>query len=74
MVVFTFAQAGAAKVEAQYRKTKFMQRLHCVVDDLIVHGPAMQRMWMANQGAVRCVQTAFIQQRLQPACRPIQKK
>lgn len=48
MIVFTFAQSSPAKIEAQHRKSKAVQRFHSVEDDFIVHGPAKQRVWMAD--------------------------
>ena len=38
MVVTSFAQPRPAKVEAQHREAKAVQRLHSVVNDLIVQG------------------------------------
>jgi hypothetical protein len=49
--VFARAQARAAKIEAQHRQAKGVERLRCLVNHFVVHGPAEQRMRMANDGS-----------------------
>src|ERR1700688_1936450 len=65
MIVLAMAQSRAAKIEAQHRKTKTVQRLHGMKDDLIVHGPAKQGMRMTDEGSVRGILGARIKQRLE---------
>ena len=64
-VVLAVAQAGAAKVEAQHRKSERVQRLHRVIHDLVVHGAAKQRMWMAHQRGVSRLRLSLVEQRFQ---------
>ena len=49
VVVFALTQPHAAKVEAQNGKPKGGEGFHRVVDNLVVHGAAAQRMGMADQ-------------------------
>src|SRR5206468_12466558 len=72
--MLSIAQARSAKVEPQYRKAKAAQRLHGVVNHLVVHRPAKQRMRMADQSGMRRVRLALIQQRLQPSRGPIEEE
>ena len=68
LIMFAVAEAGAAKVKAQHRKAKTVQRLHGVENNLVMQCPAKQGMGMANYCGVRRVPGAGIQQRFQAAC------
>jgi hypothetical protein len=71
-VVFAGTLSSAAKVEPQDRESERMQRFHGVVNDLVVHRPAKQRVWMANQSGVRGIPIADIQQSFESACRAVE--
>ena len=70
LVVRAFAQARAAKIEAQRRIAQPIQRLHRRKHHLVVHGAAVQRMWMADQRRPSRLRFATVQQRFQLARRP----
>ena len=55
LVVGAFAQACAAEVEAQHGQTEGREGLGRVVDDLVVHGAAAQRVGVGDQGGRRRV-------------------
>ena len=74
MIVFTLAQTRAAKVEAQHGKSKTIERLHGVKHDFVVQRATKQRMRMANDRGMRGVFRARVEQRLQPASTPVEKK
>ena len=74
MIVFTLAQTRAAKIEAQHGKTKTVQRLHGVKRDFVVQRATKQRMRMANDRGMGRVLRARVEQRLQPASGPVDKK
>ena len=74
MIVFTLAQTRAAKIEAHHGKTKTVQRLHGVKHDLVVQRATKQRMRMANDRGMRGVFRACVEQRLQPASAPVDRK
>jgi hypothetical protein len=74
MIVFALAQTGAAKIEAQHGKTKTIQRLHGVKDDFVVQRATKQRMRMANHRGMGRVLRARVEQRLQSASAPVEKK
>ncbi len=67
LIVRTFTKANAAKVEAKHRKAEGRERLHRVVDDLVVHRSAPMRVWVADQRGVGSVVAAGIQKGLQTA-------
>lgn len=71
MVVVALAQPGAAKVEAQHWKTKAVQRLHGVKDDLVMEGAAEQGVGMANQRRVRGLVGASVEQGFEPPARTV---
>ncbi|MGB7609106.1 MAG: hypothetical protein WBL97_11925, partial [Candidatus Sulfotelmatobacter sp.] len=48
VIVLAMAEAGAAKVEAQHRKTKTVQRLHGMKHNLVMQRSSKQRMRVAN--------------------------
>ena len=62
VVVGSLAEARAAKVEAQDGEAKGGERLHGVVDDLIVHGSAAWRVRVADDGGVGRVGAAGVEQ------------
>ena len=66
--VMSFAETGAAKIEAQHRPAQAplrrIQHLHGVVDDFVVHGAAAEGMRMADKRGEARIGRAFIQQRL----------
>ena len=74
VVVFALAQSRPAKIEAQHRKTKTVQRLHGVEDDFVVQRPAKQRMRMANHRRMRRILRAGIEQRFQPSRRTVERQ
>ena len=74
VVMFSLAQSHPAEVEAEYRKTKAVQRFHRMEHDLVVHGAAEHRMRMANQGGMGRVLRAGIEQGFEPACRAVEKQ
>src|SRR5262252_7652707 len=47
------AQSRAAEIETQHRNAQRVHGFRGVVNDLVVHRPAKQRMWMANQRCQR---------------------
>ena len=74
VIVFTLAQSRAAKIEAQHRKTKSVERFHRMEHNFVVQRPAKQRMWMANHRRMRRVLRTRVEQSLQPARRPLEKQ
>ncbi len=72
VVVRALAQAGAAKIEAQHRQPISLEGLHGVIDDLVVHGSAEERVRMANHGRVGGIGPPHIQQSFEPAVRAAQ--
>jgi len=60
-VVFPGAQTRAAKVEAQDRKSKRVQRLHRMENHLVVHRSAKNRVRMADESGVRRIGLANIE-------------
>src|SRR5258708_18282035 len=67
LVELPIAQTAAAKVEPHHRQPKGGEGLHRVVDDLIVHRAAAQRMRTADQRGIGSVLAASIQHRLKAA-------
>ena len=65
VIVFAVAQPSAAKVEAQHRKTKTVQRLHGVKHNLVMQRPAKQRMRMADDRRMGRILGACVEQRFQ---------
>ena len=57
----TFAQPDAAEVEPQHGQTEGRERLHRVVDDLIVHGATASGMRVADQRGVGSVVATGVQ-------------
>ena len=53
--VGAFGEAGAAEVEAQDGDAEAGEGLHRVVDDLVVHGAAEERVGMGDEGGVGAV-------------------
>src|ERR1700712_3445919 len=49
VVEIALAAANAAEVEAQCRKTAFLEHVEQLVDDLVVHRPAELRMRMKDE-------------------------
>ena len=68
------AQTGAAKVEAQHRKSKTVQGFHGVEDDLVMQGSAEQRMRMAYKRGVRGTLGAGVEQGFQASGRTVEKQ
>ena len=72
-VMDAFTEPGAAKVESQYRplqtEVRRVERLHRVVDNLVVHGAAAARMRMADESRAGGRVVAFIEQSFKPAGR-----
>ena len=63
--MLAFAQAGAAKIEAQHGESEAVERLHGVKDDFVVQRSAVQRMRMANEGGMRCAGRTGVEQGFQ---------
>jgi acetylornithine deacetylase len=74
VVVLARAQSGAAKVEAQHRETKTVQRLHGVKDDSVVQRSAVNRMRMAHQSRMGGIFRAPIEQSLQSPGGAVEKE
>jgi hypothetical protein len=73
-VVLAMAQSGAAKVEAQHRKSKIVQRLRSVEDNLVVQGSSEQRVRMTDDRSMRGVFRARVDQGFQTSGRTIEKE
>src|SRR5260370_24369011 len=67
LIVDAFAQPDAAKVEPKHRKTKGGERLHRVVNHLVVHRAASVRVRMAHQRCVGGVGASGIEKILKAA-------
>jgi hypothetical protein len=68
--MLALARAHTAKVEPQHHCARLPQAARQPENHFIVHGPAVQRMRMANQrGESRFSLFRFFQQRFQPARR-----
>lgn len=74
MIVLPVTESGAAKIETQYGKTKTVQRFHSVKHNLIVQGPAKQRMRMADERRVRRGISPGVEQRFQSSRWTFKKK
>ena len=59
--VLAFAQPAAAKVKAQNRKAKAVERLHGMKHNLIVHRPAKHGMRMAHQSGESSIVSARVE-------------
>lgn len=68
----SIAQPYAAVVKAQHRKPKVLERFHRVIDDLVMHRPATQRMRMSYHRSKRSVLSPRVQQSFQPTHRAAQ--
>lgn len=71
MIMFPVAQAGAAKIEAQHREGKTVQRFHGVKDHLVMKRSTVERMGMAHQSGARGLRSASIEQRFEAASRTV---
>ena len=60
-----FAEAGAAEVEAQRGQAEVREGLGRVVDDLVVHGAAAERMRVGDERGVECVRCPGVEKRLE---------
>src|SRR5207248_6591660 len=69
LVMFALAEPSTAKVEAQGRESKAVQRLHGSKHNLVMHGAAEHGMRMADQRGMGSVGGAGIEQRFQLSCR-----
>ena len=65
MRVLTLAESGAAKVEAQHRKSEAVESFHGVEDDFVVKSAAIKRVRMAYERCVCRRRRARIEQRFQ---------
>ena len=74
VVVFAFAESGAAKVKAQHWISKTVQRFHGVEHDFVVQGSAKQRMRMANHRRVGGVVVSCVEQRFQSSGRALEEQ
>ncbi len=50
--MFSFTQAGAAEVEAEYGESEVVERLHGVEDYFVVERSSVERMRMTDYGSV----------------------
>lgn len=71
-VMLAFAQASAAKVEAQNRAAKAMKDFGGMVDDLVVHGSAPEGVWVTDQTDELRARMAFIQYRFESPRRTLE--
>ena len=74
LVVRALAHSHASEVKAQHGEAKLLKGFCRLVDHLVVHGPAKQRMRMAHHGRKRWARAVFAnwhipQERLKPAGR-----
>jgi hypothetical protein len=65
--VFSFAEPKAAKIETQHRKSEAVQRLHRMKNNLVMHGAAVNRVWMANKRRMSRVLRAGVEQGFEAA-------
>ena len=72
VAVLSFTQPKAAKIEAQHRKSKTVERLHSMKHDFVVHGPAKYRVRMAYERRMGGVLSTRIEQRFQLSRRTIE--
>ena len=64
----SLAQAGSAEVETKHRQAEAGERLGRVIDDLVVHRPAAQRVRMRHDGSVQRIVGASIEDGFEPPC------
>src|SRR6185437_14905427 len=74
VVVLALAESGSAKIEAEHGKTKTIQGLHRVKDNLVVQGAAINRMRMAHNCGVSRIVGAEIQNGLKPSGWAVEEK
>src|SRR5450755_1554492 len=74
LIVFSFTQPCATKIEAQYRESKTVQRLHGVKDDFIMQSSTEERVRMADHGRMARIPGAGVEQRFQAAARAVEKE
>ena len=72
VVKLTLAQSDASKVEPNHRQSKRRERLHRVIDNLVMHRPTAKRMRMADERGIRSIFAARIQYSFKPARWPPQ--
>ncbi len=65
--MLAFTKTSAAEIEAEHGKSKTIQRLHGVENDLIVQGSAVQRMGMTNHRGMGGAGRSGVQQCFQPS-------
>ena len=65
-----FAEAGAAEVKAQRREAEVREGLGRVVDDLVVHGTAAQRMRVGDERGIERVRCSGVEKSLEAAGGP----
>src|SRR5439155_467192 len=68
VAVFSFTQPIAAKIEAQHRTSKTVQRFHGMKLHLVVHRAAVNRMRMTDQSRMTRVLCARVEQRFEASC------
>ena|SRR5947209_13223188 len=74
IVMRAFTEPSASKIETQHRESKRVQRLHRMIDNLIVHSAAIERMRMTDQSRMSCIRLALVEQCLQPSRRSLNKE
>ena len=52
VVMFTMAQSGSTKIEAQHGESETVQRLHGMKHYLVVKRSAVERVGMANNSSI----------------------
>ena len=66
-IVHAFAEAGSAEVEAQRGKAEVREGFGRVIDDLVVHGAAAERVRMGDERGIECVRVTGIEERFEVA-------
>lgn len=74
LIVRPLAQSRAAEIKAQDGKAKTIQRLHGVEDDLVVQGPAKQRVRVADNRRVGGILGAAVEQGFKTSCRAVEEE
>ena len=74
VAVLSFTQPKAAKIEAQHRKSKTVQRFHGMKHNLVVHRAAVNRMRMTDQSSMARILCARVEQRFEASCGAIDEQ
>ena len=74
VVVLAGAKSGAAKVEAQHRETKTVQRLHGMEHNFVMQSPTEERMRVTNYRCVSRILRPGVEECLQAPRGPIEEE